>query len=103
MSNPLPLPLPLVPCCRACRLQAPAHVKVCGTKSSVGLVLPPGAPQLEVAMMSHLLHGLFPETTFDANPNAMEASFLPFDIYGNPGTRREHPQHLLRYTYLPPP
>lgn len=63
----------------------PAHVNVCGTKASVGLVLPPGTPALEAAMMCRLLHRLFPATTFDTNPNPVEASFLPFDVYGNPG------------------
>lgn len=71
--------------CRVCRVLEPAHVNVSGTKASVGLVLPPGTPSLEAAMRCRLLHRLFPETTFDTTPDPVDASFLPFNIFGSLG------------------
>ena len=69
-------------------MAAPARVNVCGTKACVGLVLPPGTPVLEEAMVCRLLHWLLPDTEFETNPSPIEASFLPFDVYGNAGARR---------------
>lgn len=63
----------------------PAHVNVCGTKSCVGIVLLPGSRAEEAAAMCRLMHQLFPDTEFETNPSPIEASFLPFDVYGNSG------------------
>ncbi|KAI9002944.1 6-phosphogluconate dehydrogenase [Hyaloraphidium curvatum] len=68
----------------ACRIIAPAHINLCGTKAVVDMALAPGAPKEEAAAVRELLNSLFPGTTFLLNPQPIETSFIPFDALGNP-------------------
>lgn len=67
----------------ACRLQAPGQVDVCGTKAHVELALGPNTSPLLRAALPQLLASLFPGTRFLVHPNALEATFFPYDVLGN--------------------
>jgi len=87
----------------ACRLQAPGRVDVCGTKAHVELALGPTTSPLLRAALPQLLASLFPGTRFLVHPNALEATFFPYDVLGNDvlvsmqgsAWQRSHPSALL--------